>query len=213
MTKGPTDNPSAGIGRSGLDRNGLDRSGLAVLVSGNGSNLQAILDAIDQGKLEARVRLVVSNVPGAHALQRAQRAGVPTCVIEEKNRALFEQQLIAVLEKAGVDWIVLAGFMRVLSPDFVQRYRNRVLNIHPSLLPVFPGMDAILQAWKAGVKETGCTVHWIDEGVDTGPIIGQRKVEVRPTDTLETLTERVHQAEHELYPMVLQQLVQSGGRK
>lgn len=208
MTKGTTDNPSAGIGRSGLDRNGL-----AVLASGNGSNLQAILDAIGQGKLEAQVRLVVSNVPGAHALQRAQRAGVPTCVIEEKNRALFEQQLMTVLEKAGVDWIVLAGFMRVLSPDFVQRYRNRVLNIHPSLLPVFPGMDAILQAWKAGVKETGCTVHWIDEGVDTGPIIGQRKVEVRPTDTLETLTERVHQAEHELYPMVLQQLVQSRGRK
>ncbi|MBF0491390.1 MAG: phosphoribosylglycinamide formyltransferase [Deltaproteobacteria bacterium] len=188
----------------------MSRLKLGVLVSGNGSNLQAILDAIGSGLLQAELRLVVSDNPKAYALERAQKAGIPFAIIEKKNfenKTLFEKALISFLKKAEVDWVVLAGFMKILSADFLNEFPSRIVNIHPSLLPTFPGLNAIEQAWNYGVKVTGCTVHLVDEGCDTGPILGQTPVLVEAEDNLESLTKKIHAAEHELYPRVLQNLV------
>lgn len=179
---------------------------LGVLVSGNGTNLQAILDAIAAGRLDARVALVISNKPGVPALARAERAGVPHLVIshrEHPNREAFDAELVRALRGAGVEWVALAGFMRVLSAVFLDAYAGRVINIHPALLPSFPGIDAQRQALEHGVKITGCTVHFVDSGVDTGPIIAQRAVPVLPGDDEATLSQRIHAVEHELYVEVL----------
>lgn len=180
-----------------------------VLVSGNGTNLQAILDAVSAGSLAARVACVISNRTEAMALERASRAGVPALTIRHQtfeSREAFDRALIAALREHGVDWVVLAGFMRVLTPELLRAFPGRVVNIHPSLLPAFPGRDAQRQALEHGVKVTGCTVHFVDEGVDSGPIIAQRAVEVRPSDTVATLSERIHQAEHELFVGVLKDI-------
>lgn len=182
---------------------------IAVLVSGNGTNLQSIIDHIAGGSLTASISAVISNRSDAFALQRAKRAGIPTTVIEERERERFEARLATLLQGMDIDYIVLAGFMRILSPSFVQKYPRRILNIHPALLPHFPGTESIKRAWEAGVSETGCTVHFVDEGVDTGPVISQKKVPVNSGETLEALTERIHAAEHQLYPEVLQQLAES----
>jgi phosphoribosylglycinamide formyltransferase-1 len=179
---------------------------LGVLVSGNGSNLQAILDAIERGTLDARVRCVVSNRAGAFALERAARHGVPALTIPHgahSSREEFDRALIAALRLHGAEWIVLAGFMRLLTPEFLRSFPGRILNIHPSLLPSFPGTNAQRQALMHGVKVTGCTVHFVDEGVDTGPIIAQRAVPVLPSDDENALAERIHRAEHELFVEVL----------
>ena len=180
-----------------------------VLVSGNGTNLQAILDAVRGGTLAARVACVISNRTDAMALERASRAGVPALAIRHQtfeSREAFDRALIAALREHGVDWVVLAGFMRVLTPELIRAFPGRVVNIHPSLLPAFPGRDAQRQALEHGVKVTGCTVHFVDEGVDSGPIIAQRAVEVLPGDTIETLSERIHAAEHELFVSVLRDI-------
>jgi phosphoribosylglycinamide formyltransferase-1 len=182
---------------------------LGVLVSGNGSNLQAILDAIQQGILPARIQLVISNQPGARALARAEAANVPTRCIAHgdfPNREAFDAQLARALKAADVEWIVLAGFMRLLTPIFLDQFPNRVLNIHPALLPAFPGVNAIGQALRAGVEQTGCTVHLVDRGVDSGPILAQATVPVLPGDTEDSLAQRVHVAEHQLYVETLRKL-------
>jgi len=179
---------------------------LGVLVSGRGSNLQAILDAIENRSLDAKVELVISNKPGAQALDRAQSAGVETCVISHKDfdgREAFDAALAEKLLAHGVEWVVLAGFMRVLTPVFIQRMQGRIINIHPALLPSFPGVHAQQQALDYGVKITGCTVHLIDEGVDTGPIIAQRAVEVRDGDDDDSLSARILVQEHDLMVTVL----------
>jgi phosphoribosylglycinamide formyltransferase-1 len=179
---------------------------LGVLVSGNGTNLQAILDAVARGALDARVRCVVSNKSDAPALERAQRAGVPALSISHKafaTREAFDEAVLASLREHGVEWVVLAGFMRVITPSFLRAWGGRVLNVHPALLPSFPGVNALGQALAHGVKVTGCTVHFVDEGVDSGPIIAQRAVPVLDGDDEATLGARVHEAEHELLVSVL----------
>jgi phosphoribosylglycinamide formyltransferase 1 len=182
---------------------------LGVLVSGNGSNLQAILNAIEAKTLDARVRLVISNKPGVMALERAARAGVQQrCIPHAQfaSREAFDEALVSALREAEVEWIVLAGFMRVLTSRFLTAFAGRIINIHPSLLPAFPGTRAQQQALNYGVKVSGCTVHVVDQGVDTGPILAQRTVIVHDDDDETSLSERIHVAEHALLVEVLQAL-------
>jgi phosphoribosylglycinamide formyltransferase-1 len=179
---------------------------LGVLVSGNGTNLQAILDAVAGGALDARVRCVISNKADARALERATLAGVPALFISHKahpTRDAFDAAVLAALREHGVEWVVLAGFMRVLTPGFLRAWSGRVVNVHPALLPSFPGVNAVGQALAHGVKVTGCTVHFVDEGVDSGPIIAQRAVTVHEGDDEASLAARIHEAEHELFVSVL----------
>lgn len=175
---------------------------LGVLVSGRGTNLQAILDACRSGAIPARVVLVVSDRAGAPALERARRAGVPAAFVDPRgfpDRVAFDLHVADRLAASGVELVCLAGFMRILSPAFVQRFRHRILNVHPSLLPAFPGKDAQRQALEYGVKVSGCTVHLVDEGVDTGPIVLQWAVSVHEDDTEESLAARILEHEHRLY--------------
>jgi phosphoribosylglycinamide formyltransferase-1 len=179
---------------------------LGVLVSGSGTNLGAILEAVASGRLDARVRLVISNKPGVKALERAEAAGVRTLVVSHKafaTRSEFDAALAAALRDAGVEWVVLAGFMRVLGPGFLDAFPMRVVNIHPALLPSFPGVDAQSQALAYGVRVTGCTVHLVDAGTDTGPIIAQAAVPVAPGDDRDALAARILVREHELLVTVL----------
>ena len=180
-----------------------------VLVSGTGSNLQAILDAIAAGSLAASVSCVISNRPEVKALERARAANVPALTIPHRDfptREAFDAALVRALEEAGVDWIVLAGFMRVLTPVFLNAFAGRIINIHPALLPAFPGVNAAKQAFDYGVKITGCTVHFVDGGVDTGKIIAQQAVPVEPKDDLAALEARIHRAEHQLFVQVLRDI-------
>jgi phosphoribosylglycinamide formyltransferase-1 len=179
---------------------------LGVLVSGTGSNLQAILDAIAGGRLDATVRVVISNKPGVLALERAKGASVPTTCLSHKDygtREEFDAALVRTLREASVEWVVLAGFMRLLTPTMLGAFKGRILNIHPALLPAFPGVNAQEQALAYGVKVAGCTVHLVDEGTDTGPIIAQRTVPVLDTDDAAALRARILIQEHELLVEVL----------
>lgn len=180
---------------------------LGVLVSGSGTNLQAILDAVAGGRLDARLRLVLSNKPGAFALERAAKAGVPTRVVSHKeyaDRGAFDAALVAALREARVSHVVLAGFMRLLSPAFLEAFPGRVVNIHPALLPAFPGVEAQRQAFAYGVKIAGCTVHFVDAGTDTGPVIAQAAVPVLDSDDEATLRARILVEEHRLLVQALQ---------
>lgn len=180
---------------------------LGILVSGTGSNLQAILDATAAGQLDARVRVVISNKPEALALSRAERAGVPCAVLPHKafpDRRSFDLALVETLRCHGVELVVLAGFMRVLSADFLDAFPRRVLNIHPALLPSFPGVDAQGQALEHGVRITGCTVHFVDSGTDTGPIVAQTAVPVLHDDTRDSLAARILVQEHRTLVRALQ---------
>lgn len=182
---------------------------LGVLVSGSGTNLQSILDACAQGRLDADLRLVVSNRPEAYALERAAQAGVQTLVLDHRkfpSREAFDTELVSALRSAGVEWVALAGFMRLLTPVFLDAFPRRIINIHPSLLPAFPGVDSQRQAFDYGVKVTGCTVHFVDGGVDTGPIIAQRAVPVLADDDAASLRARILEQEHALFVEVLQAL-------
>jgi phosphoribosylglycinamide formyltransferase 1 len=175
---------------------------VGVLVSGSGSNLQAILDAAQEG-FPARVSLVISNVAGVKALARASRAGVRSEVMPHQgysSREAFDQAMANTLKEAGVELVVTAGFMRLLTPYFLQQFSQRVINLHPSLLPAFPGTRAIEQALAYGARVTGCTVHFVDIGTDTGPIILQGVAPVEQQDTTETLHQRVQLLEHKLLP-------------
>jgi len=179
---------------------------LGVLVSGRGSNLQAILDAVAAGTLDADVRIVISNRADAAALERADQAGVPTRVISHRDfadRSAFDAALVQALAVADVSVVVLAGFMRVLTPTFLDAFPWRVINVHPALLPSFPGVDAQKQALDWGVKVTGCTVHFVDAGTDTGPIIAQAALPVRDDDTADELSHRILDLEHRLLVQVL----------
>ncbi|MDE3178758.1 MAG: phosphoribosylglycinamide formyltransferase [Acidobacteriota bacterium] len=182
----------------------------AILISGRGSNLQAIASAVQAGKIPARISIVVSNRPEAAGLAYARQIGLNALSISSSGRAreAFEQELAAAVEAARADHICLAGFMRVLSPQFVRNFRGRILNIHPSLLPSFPGLDAQKQALEYGVKLSGCTVHFLDEGVDTGPVILQAVTPVRDDDTVETLSARILAEEHKIYPEAVRLLAE-----
>jgi phosphoribosylglycinamide formyltransferase-1 len=180
---------------------------LGVLVSGSGTNLQAILDAVRARALDARIAVVISNKPGVGALDRAARAGVVTEVIAHKafaSREAFDAEVVARLRSHGVDLVVLAGFMRVVTSVLLDAFPHRVVNIHPSLLPAFPGVDAQGQALSAGVKITGCTVHFVDNGTDTGPVIAQAAVPVLDDDSHDTLRDRILAMEHRIFPAALQ---------
>lgn len=180
---------------------------LGVLVSGRGSNLQAILDAIASGALDARVGIVLSNVAGAGGLARAEKASVPTEVIDHKayaSREAFDEAVLACLDRHEVDLVCLAGFMRLLSGVLVRSFPHRILNIHPSLLPSFKGLHAQRQALEHGVKVSGCTVHFVDEELDHGPIVLQSAVPVREDDDEDALAARILEQEHLLYPKAIQ---------
>lgn len=184
---------------------------LGVLVSGSGTNLQAIIDAIAAGKLDARIGVVISNIASAKALDRAKAAKVPAIVVDHKafpSREAFDGAIVEVLQAHDVDCVVLAGFMRILTPTVLEAFPNRVVNVHPALLPAFPGVHAQRQALEYGVAVSGCTVHFVDSGTDTGPIIAQAPVPVLESDDEATLTARILQKEHELLPTVLQWLAE-----
>ena len=176
---------------------------IAVFVSGNGTNLQAIIDEISQGKIKAKIALVVSDNKDAYALTRAKKAGIETFVLSPKGfktREDYDKEIIKELEKRNVGLVVLAGFMRLVSSYFVRQYKNKIFNVHPALLPSFKGTHGIKEAFEYGMKSTGITVHFVDDELDHGPIILQETVKIKENDTLETLEERIHKIEHKLYP-------------
>jgi phosphoribosylglycinamide formyltransferase-1 len=175
---------------------------LGVLVSGRGTNLQALIDAAKKGEMGGEIAVVVSNVEGAFALERARQAGIPALFRDHRGRRRedFDAELLTICREHGVEVVCLAGYMRLLSPGFVRAYAGRVLNVHPSLLPAFPGLEAQRQALEAGVKVSGATVHVVDEGLDTGPILLQEAVPVLDSDTVESLSARILEAEHRIYP-------------
>lgn len=180
-----------------------ERLRIGVLASGRGTNLQALLDGCKSGFIPAEIVVVISDRPNAMALQRARSAGIEAIAIEPSQvggMAGFEREAVRTLKERQVGLVCLAGFMRVLSASFLKEFPNRVLNIHPSLLPSFPGLEAQRQALEYGVKITGCTVHFVDEQVDHGPIIIQAAVPVREDDTVESLSERILKEEHRIYP-------------
>lgn len=180
---------------------------IGVLASGSGSNLQSIIDHIEQGRLNAIIRVVISNNPDAYALTRAAKHGIHTVVINHQEfptRETFDQEMVETLVSYDVELVVLAGFMRVLSPLFLNAFPQRVINIHPALLPAFPGLHGQKQAFDYGVKFSGCTVHFADDGVDSGPIIIQAIVPVLESDTEDTLAERILREEHRIYPQAIQ---------
>lgn len=184
---------------------------LAVLASGYGSNLQAILDAIERKEIHGRVEIVISDVENAYALERARKHGIESLYInpqEYKKREDFDGVIAGLLQERQIDLVVLAGYMRLLSPLFVETFRGRIMNIHPSLLPAFPGLNGVKKALSYGVKVSGCTVHFVDEKLDSGPIILQEAVPVFDEDTEDSLHERIHRVEHRLYPKAIQLFIE-----
>ncbi len=181
---------------------------LGILGSGSGSNMQAILDAIQDGKLEAEIVMVLSDIPDAYILKRAAQAGLPTGLIDcrglhSKFPEDAQRETADILKQAGVELICLAGFMRLLRPPLLDAFPGRIINIHPSLLPDFPGLDAWAQAVEAGARQSGCTVHYVDTGMDTGPIIAQARVPVHPDDTPGSLHARIQGEEHKISPAAI----------
>lgn len=185
---------------------------LGILISGRGSNFQAIADAIRDGRLDAEIAVVISNRESAAGLQIARERGLNAVCLPSKglDRTIYDQMLIEELRRSEVDLVCLAGFLRLLSADFIQAFPQRILNIHPSLLPAFPGLDAQHQALEYGVKISGCTVHFVDERLDSGPIVLQAVVPVLDRDTDETLSARILAEEHRIYPEAIQLVL--GGR-
>ncbi|MDP2913564.1 MAG: phosphoribosylglycinamide formyltransferase [Candidatus Omnitrophota bacterium] len=184
---------------------------IAVLCSGNGTNLQAIIDSVKSGYVPAKIALVVSDNKSAFSLTRARTAGIETFVLDPKDfktREEFDKEVVKNLKKKDVGLVVLAGFMRIISPYFIKEYKNRIINIHPALLPSFKGTRGIKDALDYGVKVTGPTAHFVDEKLDNGPIILQAAVEVKGDDTEEALSQRVHKAEHRIYPEAIKFFVE-----
>ncbi len=180
----------------------MNEKNIVVLVSGRGTNLQAIIDATLSGFVPGKVSLVISDIPDTYALIRAQKANIPTLVLDYKRfsgKKAYEDELLRVLEKENPSVICLAGYMRMVGKAIISRFHYRILNIHPSLLPAFPGLEAQKQALEYGVKVSGCTVHLVDEGMDTGPIILQAPVLVKDTDTVDSLSQSILEKEHEIY--------------
>ena len=196
------------------------RLGIGILVSGSGSNLQSIIDNIERGTLAAEIKVVISNNPEAYALERCRKHHIPAVVIrhqEFRKREDFDRQMISVLQFHGVELVVMAGFMRLLTPLFLNAFSMKIMNIHPALLPAFPGTHVQQKAVDYGVKFSGCTVHFADEGVDTGPVIIQAVVPVLDADTADTLAARILKEEHRIYPQAIQFYaegrIQVSGRK
>ena len=186
---------------------------IGILISGRGSNMAALIDAVASGEIpDSTVAVVISDKPEAAGLTKARHAGVETLVIERRGRPRVEQdgEIAEELRKRDVELVCLAGYMRLLSPEFVEAFRGRIINIHPSLLPAFPGLDAQKQAFEAGVKVTGCTVHFVDEHLDNGPAILQRRVPVLPDDTAETLSARILEQEHLAYVEAVRLIANAG---
>ena len=180
---------------------------IAVLISGSGTNLQSIIDAVEGKRLDAKIEIVLSNIADAFGLERAKKHGVSTVVLDHKSyssREAYDRAVVELLQKRGVELVVLAGFMRLLSPVFIKAYSNRIMNIHPALLPSFPGLQVQKKAVEHGVRFAGCTVHFVNEECDEGPIIIQAVVPVFPDDTKETLAARILKQEHRIYPQAIQ---------
>jgi len=198
---------------------------LAILISGRGSNMKAILDAVEKQNIPIKPTVIISNKATAKGLRIAKKIGVQTEIVESKgfqgNRWEYDQKIMHVLSKYGIttnnSLICLAGFMRILSPEFIKKFKNRILNIHPAILPAFPGLDAQKQAIESGVRYSGCTVHFVDEGVDTGPILVQEIVKVKNDDTEETLSKRILAKEHKAYAkavkLIAEKKIKMIGRK
>lgn len=182
---------------------------VGVLISGRGSNLQALIDAAQAGTLGGQLAVVVSNIESAPGLERAKRAGIPAVFRDHRDRRReeFDLEIAGILERHAVDLVCLAGYMRLLSPAFIRAFPGRILNVHPSLLPAFPGLEAQRQAWEHGVKLSGATVHLVDEGLDSGPIVLQEAVAVLDDDTPATLAARILEAEHRIYPWAVRTLL------
>jgi len=186
---------------------------LAILVSGRGSNLQSIIDQIESGILKgkAQIALVISNNPQAYSLERAKKHGIESLVVDSdkfKDKAQYEAQIILAIKQKNVDLICLAGYMKLLSSEFVKTFKHKIINIHPALLPAFPGLHVQKKALDYGVKFSGCTVHFVDEGCDTGPIIVQTVVPVLANDTEETLSARILEQEHKIYPEAIRRIAE-----
>jgi phosphoribosylglycinamide formyltransferase-1 len=184
---------------------------VGVLASGSGSNFQALVNALNVPGSPARVTVLVCNVAGARVLERARAAGVAAVLMEPPrwpSRDAYDEAVADELDRHGVDLVCLAGYMRLVTPTFLERFPGKVVNLHPALLPAFPGLHAVRQALDAGVKVTGCTVHFVDEGTDTGPIIAQAAVPVLPGDDEATLGERIHAEEHRLFPKVVRAIAE-----
>ena len=189
----------------------MNEKNIVVLVSGRGTNLQAIIDATQSGYIPGKISLVISDCPDALALIRAQKANIPTLILDFKSfsgKKVYEDELLRVLKKENPSVICLAGYMRIVGKTVISQFYHRILNIHPSLLPAFPGLDAQKQALEYGVKVSGCTVHFVDEGMDTGPIILQAPVLVKETDTVETLSQSILEKGHEIYCQAIKMLLE-----
>jgi len=193
---------------------------IGVLASGGGTNLQAIIDRCKDGTLAAEIAVVISNNPGAGALERAHQAGISTLCINHRLfscREEFDDAVVTALQESQVDLVVLAGFMRIITPTFIEAFPEQIINIHPALLPAFPGLHVQQQAIDYGARFSGCTVHFVDGGVDTGPIIIQAVVPILPDDSADTLSARILEQEHKIYPRAIQLIaegrVQVDGRK
>lgn len=189
---------------------------IAVFASGNGSNFQALVDYLKKNRLSATIEWLFCDQPHAYVLQRAKKAQVPSTCFSPKefaSKTEYEQAILEELANREIDLIVLAGYMRIVGEGLLSTYENKMINIHPSLLPNFPGLHGIRDAFEAGVKETGVTVHYIDRGVDTGPIIRQEKVMIEKEDTLATLEQKIHQIEHQIFPEVIANIVNMGDVK
>ena len=183
---------------------------IAVFASGNGSNFQALVEAEKTGGLDAKISLLICDQPEAYVLKRATDERIPFLCVSPKSyssKEAYELALLEQLNREPIDFILLAGYMRLIGPTLLQAYPRRIINIHPSLLPSFPGKDAVDQAVNAGVKVTGLTIHYVDEGMDTGQIIAQRAIEIEAGDTRESIQKRIQLAEHQVYPAVVQQLL------
>lgn len=184
---------------------------IAVFCSGNGSNFQSIADSVKNGEIKAKIALIVCDNPQAFALKRAEKLGIRSLLVEGKkfqSRDEYEAEIIKNLEKENIELICLAGYMRIVSPSLVQRYSNKILNIHPALLPSFKGTQGIKDALDYGVKVSGVTVHFVNDKMDQGPIILQEALEIKDDDTEKSLAERIHQIEHKLYPQALRLFVE-----
>ncbi|WKZ31649.1 MAG: phosphoribosylglycinamide formyltransferase [Thermodesulfobacteriota bacterium] len=180
---------------------------IGVLVSGSGTNLQSIIDEIEAGRLDASIKVVVSNKPDSFALERARKHDIPVAVVRVKDfpqKEAFDAEVLRILKEHGVELVVLAGFMRIITRVLLDSFHMKVMNIHPSLLPSFPGLEVQKAALEYGVKFSGCTVHFVDDGVDTGPVIVQAVVPVKDEDTVESLSKRILAEEHRIYPRAIQ---------
>lgn len=185
---------------------------IAVFASGTGTNFVKLIEAIENKQVDANPVLLICDQPNAKVIEKAEKLGVKTLVYRPKDfadKATYETEVLSELRAHKVDGIVLAGYMRLIGDVLLNAYGGKIINLHPSLLPSFAGKDAIGQAWEKGVKVTGITIHFVDEGMDTGPIIAQKPYEIKETDTLESLTEEIHKIEHEWYPKIVQYVIKN----